>query len=253
MIEPVKGHIRHHFSETDSTNVRARFLSEQGSPEWTIVTADFQSMGRGRRGNIWISESGQNLLLSVILRPQRAMEYWGCIPLLVGVAVVDALAEAESVGSQLKWPNDIMVDSRKLGGVLIETGETDGQRWMVAGIGLNVNQTVFPPDCKIPPTSLAMETGKKHGIDSLIPPLLDTLGSWYRTWNDFGNAKIIAAWKERTNMIGKTVLIQSGTSKLIGTMHDIAADGSMVLYGKDGTKRNIFAGDVTILSMNDSE
>src|SRR4051812_30256001 len=133
---------RAHFRVTDSTNARARDLAAAGAPHGTVVTAREQTAGRGRQGRRWVGPPGEALLVSVILR-----EFDGLLPLRAGLAVADVAGEA----ARVKWPNDVLVDGRKLAGILVEGRPHEGR----AGVGIGVNVSAAPPGPGAPPAGRA--------------------------------------------------------------------------------------------------
>ncbi len=150
-----------HYRRTDSTNSRARELAEEGAPGGTVVTAGEQTAGRGRQGRAWTAPAGKALLYSAVLRPLGDQPL---LPLAVALAVCDAVEElAPGTGAQIKWPNDVWVEGRKLAGILIETRTQDD--WAVLGIGLNLTiaPNEFPPDLRDKAVSLFGSTEQGRG------------------------------------------------------------------------------------------
>ena len=155
--------------ETGSTNDDARELARDGAPHLTTVVADRQTAGRGRRGRTWIAQPGEALLASWVVRPAIPVEQWSVLPLIVGVACVEAVRARTKVDCMLKWPNDLMVGERKLGGILVEA---EPPRFAVAGVGLNATATDFPDDLRTPPTSLAVEGAMRLDRADLLAAIL---------------------------------------------------------------------------------
>lgn len=147
------GHPHRHFSRTDSTNSRGRELAAAGAPHGTVVTASEQSAGRGRQGRSWVAPANKALLYSAIVRPLE--ERHMMLPLAVPLAVCEAAEELKpDLKCKVKWPNDVLVDNRKLAGVLIEARPQDG--WAVVGVGLNISisRDEFPPELQDTATSI---------------------------------------------------------------------------------------------------
>ncbi len=163
-----------HFRVTDSTNSRARELAEAGAPGGAVITASEQTAGRGRRGRVWTAPEGKALLYSAILRPLDERHL--LLPLSVPLAVCAAAEELRpGIECQVKWPNDIWLEGRKLAGILIEARPQDG--WAVIGIGLNLSiaPDEFPPDLRQPAVSLfdaALEPrgGSRRSLPAVAPP-----------------------------------------------------------------------------------
>ncbi len=240
------GAIRHHLSTTHSTNAVARDLVTRGAHHGTLVTAEVQSAGRGRFDRVWHSEPGANILVSFILHPRRAMDDWGGLPLLAGIAVQEAIAEVSSVPTWLKWPNDVFVADRKLCGILVESGVMGEDRWVIAGIGINVNQRGFPVGCHHEPTSLAREAGVDVSRPLLLDALCRHLDAWLERWERAGNPAIIDRWKKSNKLFGRMVVAGDGDEVLPVRIIDLAADGSLIVEDADGTRRAFYAGDISL-------
>jgi BirA family biotin operon repressor/biotin-[acetyl-CoA-carboxylase] ligase len=192
------GHPRVHLRLTDSTNARARALAAAGAPHGTVVTAREQSAGRGRQGRTWSAAAGKALLCSVILRsPPRLL------PLAVGVAVAET-CEAHGRAARLKWPNDVLLDGRKVAGILVEGRPQQG--WAVAGIGLNVAQQPedFSPELREAAGSLGLA-----GDD--LEPLLGRLLERLAVWCTRSDAEVVAAFGQRDVLQGAPVRWSGGS------------------------------------------
>jgi BirA family transcriptional regulator, biotin operon repressor / biotin---[acetyl-CoA-carboxylase] ligase len=214
---------RVHFRLTDSTNARARELAARGAPHGTVVTAAEQSAGRGRQGRTWTGPAGRALLCSVLVRdPPRLL------PLATGVAV------AEIVGpeARLKWPNDVLVDGRKVAGILVEARLQD--RWAVVGIGLNVavRDADFPPEVRERAGTLGLEPS---AIEPTLDALLRTLERWLATESD----AVLEAVRGRDALLGRPVHWGGRT----GTAAGIDGDGRLVVRTEEGEVR-LDAGEV---------
>jgi BirA family biotin operon repressor/biotin-[acetyl-CoA-carboxylase] ligase len=171
------GHPRHHHRLTDSTNERARELAARGAPDGTVVTASEQSAGRGRQGRTWTAPAGGALLCSAILRPLEARHR--LLPLAVPLAVCDAAEAVGASGCEVKWPNDVWMEGRKLAGVLIEARPP---RWAVIGIGLNlaIGPDEFPAELRDTATSVGSETS----VDAALAAVCEALGRWVEASDD---------------------------------------------------------------------
>ena len=165
-----------HLDETGSTNDRARELALGGAPHGTVVVAEHQSAGRGRQGRTWSAPPGRALTLSVLVRSQQArMEL---LPLAVALAVCEACEAAAPVSCQIKWPNDVWIDGRKVAGILIEARPQEG--WAVLGIGLNVDtaEDELEPELRETATSLRIATGGPVDREAALGALFDRLAVW---------------------------------------------------------------------------
>ena len=198
---------RVHHRVTDSTNARARELAVQGAPHGTVVTAHEQTAGRGRQGRTWVAPPGRSLLCSVIVRdPPRLL------PLAAGVAV----AEVAGPGAQLKWPNDVLLDGRKVAGILVEGRLAEG--WAVVGIGLNVALRVdeLPPELRETAGTLGLEP---DDLEPVLERLLAALGRWVEA--DDGD--VLEAIRARDALRGRSVRWAGGE----GTGAGIDGDGRL--------------------------
>lgn len=167
----------HHYSTIDSTNNHALREAAAGAPSYSVYLADEQIAGRGRGAHSWHSEPGNGLYVSILLRPKLSAQDSLWISLAAGLAAHDAVAELANVEPDLRWPNDLMIAecgiSKKFGGILVET-QTDGDnlRHAVVGIGINLNQTEFPPEIAAVATSVRLATGQEQSREALLLALL---------------------------------------------------------------------------------
>ena len=194
------GSPRVHHRVTDSTNERAKELALAGAPHGTLVTADEQTAGRGRQGRTWSAEAGDALLLSVVLRSLDEL-----LPLRAAVAVADAIP----LPAQIKWPNDVWVEGKKVSGILVEGRPQEG--WAVLGIGLNVATRSFPEELAEIATSLALE-GAALSREEVLDALLVSLDRLLTA----DAADILAAWRERDALLGAPVAWNGGRGKGAG-------------------------------------
>lgn len=238
-------HPRIHHESIDSTNTSARALATAGAEDGTVVTASFQTKGRGRLDRSWLAPPGVNLLASVILYPLRPLEEWGGIPLLAGRAVADAITSVGSIDTTLKWPNDVLVEQRKIAGVLVEAGQAAARAWCVIGVGINVNQREFEGSYRHEPTSMLLEAGRMHDVEAVLDAFLSELDRWYGTWTAHGTPAIVTAWKLRTDMIGSIRTLEDRTGTRRVTVLDVDNDGSLRVRHDDGSEARVYAGDLS--------
>ena len=166
----------HHFPTIDSTNTYALEQVRQGAPHGSFYVADEQTAGRGRSDHAWHSQAGEGLYLSVLLRPEIATAELIWLPLLAGLAAHRAIHEVTALAVDLRWPNDLLIESRKTGGILVEA-QTESDRAIAAviGIGINLHQQRFPSGLATEPTSLDLETGRFTSRQDLLIALLRLL------------------------------------------------------------------------------
>ncbi len=197
----------HLFPEVASTNTLAMEMASTGAPEGTVVLAETQTGGKGRRGRTWISPKG-NLYLSVILRPDIPLHKAPLITLMGAVAVASAMRRMCEVKAFIKWPNDILISGKKVCGLLTEmSAEQDRVRHIVLGIGIDVNMELaaLPPDVRALTTTLAAETGVKIDRTALLRQLLRELDHWYRVFLT-NERDVLKEWKTLNMTIGNRVM-----------------------------------------------
>ena len=226
-----------HYRRTDSTNTRVRELAEAGAPGGTVVTADEQSAGRGRQGRIWSAPAGKALLYSALLRPLGDRPL---LPLAVALAVCDAAEQlAPTASCQIKWPNDVWIEERKLAGILIETRTQDD--WAVIGVGLNLTiaPEEFPPDLRSPATSLFASTPRTAA--AALSRRLDR-------WIEADPAQVLSAYRERDVLAGREIAWSDGPDLKQISGSGVAAGvddrGGLVVTLADGGSTVLFAGEV---------
>jgi BirA family biotin operon repressor/biotin-[acetyl-CoA-carboxylase] ligase len=164
------------FPVTDSTNSDAVDAARAGAPHGSVYFADEQLAGRGRGSNSWLSTAGDGLYMSVVLRPRFSLARLPLLPLAAGLAAVEAVRAASGLVADLRWPNDILLDARKAGGILVEAHTEDhAVAYAVVGIGINVHQREFPSGLATPATSLDVEAGRRIARQPLLLALLKSL------------------------------------------------------------------------------
>jgi BirA family biotin operon repressor/biotin-[acetyl-CoA-carboxylase] ligase len=231
--------------ELGSTNAEAARLAREGAAPGVVVVAEHQHSGRGRLDRRWESPPRSALTFSVLWRPPVPMEFWPWLPLLTGYAVRSALFEA-GAEAHLKWPNDVLIDERKVAGVLVERVETPSGPTAIVGVGLNVSMT--EDELPVPTAgSLALATGTSPDRTDLLIGLLAALGPAYDEWvaeSAHGSPALRAAYRAACSTIGRTVRadLPDGRS-LIGLATGVDAQGRLVLATPTGS-RTIGAGDV---------
>jgi BirA family transcriptional regulator, biotin operon repressor / biotin---[acetyl-CoA-carboxylase] ligase len=223
----MSGTPRVHFRLTDSTNERAKELAAAGAPHGTLVTADEQSAGRGRQGRSWTAPARSAVLMSLVTRRLPAT-----LPLAAAVAICEALP----VRCQIKWPNDIWLERRKLAGILVEGRPQEG--WAVLGIGLNVTTEAFPPELDETATSLRLN-GIETSTEAVLASLLDSLDEWLEAPDE----AVLAAWRERDALRGEPVRWTGGE----GTAEGIDASGALIVATGSG-RVTLDAGEVHLLT-----
>jgi BirA family transcriptional regulator, biotin operon repressor / biotin---[acetyl-CoA-carboxylase] ligase len=249
---PSFGAPHRHFRMTDSTNARARALVESGAPGGTVVTASEQTAGRGRQGRTWTAPPGKALLYSAILRPLDERHL--LLPLSVPIAVCEAAEQlAPGIECQIKWPNDIWIDNRKLAGVLIDAKPQDG--WAVIGVGLNltIERDEFPPDLRDTAISIfGSSTGGRGRIRRSLPAVAPSgppptpltaakvLNRHLAHRVEADRKGTLAAWRKRDALRGRQISWQGGE----GIADGIEDSGDLVVVTAGGDRVVLGAGEV---------
>ena len=244
----IGGNIQH-FAEIDSTNNYAKKIASEGCAHGTVVVADRQTMGRGRIGRQWQSDSADGLWFSIVVRPELEPENIQVITLATSVAVVEAIKETQGIICGIKWPNDIILDGRKLGGILTELSAEPGHvNYVVVGIGINVNQDLehFDYEIRQKAVSLKMYDNKPVQRSKLLGSILTSFEKLYKSVLLGKNKDIIDKWSEYSVTIGKEVKVAYRNVEYIGTAQSIAADGRLIVKCKDGVTREISAGEIQV-------
>ena len=244
------GHKIHYYSETDSTNDKAFALGIAGAPEGTVVIADRQSSGKGRLQRSWHSPPGVNIYTSLILRPRIASSEAARIPIVAGIAVAEVLDKYSPSRIKLKWPNDVLLNNKKVCGILSQA-KIAGKKidFIVLGIGININigQNELPLEICDSATSLIMETGREISRQELIISLYENLEKWYKQLLQKGFIRIKEKWLEMTPMIGQTVQVIFQDEKIEGKATGIDDEGSLIILAERNKEIKVYAGDATIL------
>ncbi|MDH4069671.1 MAG: biotin--[acetyl-CoA-carboxylase] ligase [Ignavibacteria bacterium] len=235
------------FETIDSTNTCGRAVAACGAPEGTIVIAEEQTEGKGRQGRSWVANPGENLMFSVLLRPGLPTDQLNLFPFYAAVAVSQGVERETSLRVECKWPNDLLLGGRKFAGILLQ-GSVDGSsiEYLVLGIGINVNQSVFPPELDGKATSLLIEGGRRIDRMRLLRTILQSLEDHYAQISRSGLDPLLSEWKERTPMLNKPVSVLREGETITGIMKGVTRQGGMVL-AVNGTEQILHAGDVTIL------
>jgi len=222
------GCVVHAFESVMSTQELAAALAREGAPTGTVVTARHQTGGRGRRGRSWWDAPGQSLLLSVVLRPPGPVAQAPQLSLVAALAVTDALATAATLRASIRWPNDVLVDGRKICGILPEaaSGSGDAVGHVILGLGINVNQTAFPAALATRATSIRLLTGRLHELVPLRRVVLDALDRRYERWLAGGFAALREECRQRSSTLGERVRGDGGVE---GRAVDIAEDGALLV------------------------
>jgi BirA family biotin operon repressor/biotin-[acetyl-CoA-carboxylase] ligase len=236
-------------AQVGSTNDIALAARAEGAPEGLAVLADRQTAGRGRLGRTWQSAPGVGIYTSVLLRPQAPAARAPLLTLAVGIAAAETVQEITGLLPRLKWPNDIQLDGRKVGGILVEGTTLEGRlSEAVVGIGINVNQEAadFPAELGDSATSLRMVLGGPVGRADLVAGLYNTLEHWYRVFRDGEWHTILDRGRAWSAVLGQPVEVRSATECWLGLAWDLDQDGALIVRDARGALRRVVGGDVSI-------
>ncbi len=236
-----------HFFKTDSTNRVALELGHAGEPEGAIVLAEEQTAGRGRAGRKWHSERAAGIYASLLLRPKLAPVQAPLLTMMAGLSAHSAVQVLTGLAVDLKWPNDLLIRGKKVGGILTEMHAEPGQvRFVIVGIGLNVNQEKFPSELANVATSLRAETGKPQSRMELLVRLLREFESDYNRFLREGVGSVVARFESVSSYArGKRVRVTNGTESYAGTTAGLGPEGLLQVEREDGRITAVISGDVT--------
>lgn len=226
--------------ESTSTNAEVADRFRAGEQAGLVLVAENQTAGRGRLGREWVAPPRSSLIVSILLTPRAPADRWPWLPLLTGVATAAAVRRSTGVQVDLKWPNDVLADGRKLGGILLERVEKDGVAAAVVGIGINCAQTQSElpvPDA----TSLTMATGAPVDRAALLAALVEELGTRYDEWES--GADLRTAYLELCLTPGQEVRVTVPGGEVVGRAVDVDPTGRLVVRTEAG-EEHLGAGDV---------
>ena len=232
-----------------STNDIARVWADEGAPEGALVFADHQVGGRGRHGRTWTVSPGQNLTISIVLRPRMEVDHLGLVSLAAGVAVADTLVSCcPGHRVTLKWPNDVRIEGRKCCGILLESSYASRRvgTTLILGIGLNVNQRAFEGELSNSATSMALATGKRVEREEILALLVSHLEERYGQ-SIRESERIIGDYESLLDWVGQPVRVHeaSGRPMAKGLLLGVDGTGALILQTHDG-RRTYHAGEVTL-------
>ena len=235
-----------YLSKTDSTNAEIiRRLNNHPPEEGLVVIADCQTSGRGRLGRVWHSEPENGIYLSTLFRPALSPEKLPLITLMAGLATILAVNQVISCPARLKWPNDLLLNGKKIAGVLCENHSTQSPA-VIIGIGINVNNSQFPSEIKDIATSLKLETGLEINRTSLIKKLIMQLDFQYNELKNNEIKILLESWCQNTDLFGKTITINKGNQKIAGKALRLDELGRLVIADKSGDELILNSGEVSL-------
>jgi BirA family biotin operon repressor/biotin-[acetyl-CoA-carboxylase] ligase len=237
----------YHFFKTDSTNRVALDLGHAGEPEGAVLLAEEQTAGHGRAGRAWYSERAAGIYVTLLLRPRLAPVQAALLTMMAGLSARAAIQAQTGLTVDLKWPNDLLINGKKAGGILTEMHAEPAQvRFVIVGIGLNVNQEKFTGELAAVATSLRIETGKTQSRLDLLVRLLREFENDYNRFLREGASDVTAKFAAISSYArGKRVRVTNGTESFAGTTVGLGPEGLLKVKRDDGDVVTVIAGDVT--------
>ena len=237
-----------YFDETDSTNNVIKRLAEEGGVHGTLAVADAQTGGKGRRGRPWNAPRGVGIWMSLLLRPDIAPADASMITLISALAVSDGIRETTGLDSVIKWPNDVVVNGKKLCGILTEmSSEIDHVNYVVPGIGINVNTESFPEEIRQVATSVYLETGKKANRSRIIGAVLRHYEKYYDIFMQKKDmTDLLEIYNRRLANNGAPVRVLDPAGEYTGTALGINHRGELLVETETGEVRNVLSGEVSV-------
>jgi BirA family transcriptional regulator, biotin operon repressor / biotin---[acetyl-CoA-carboxylase] ligase len=236
-----------HFFQTDSTNRVAMELGYAGEPEGTVVMAEAQTAGQGRSGRTWHSERGTGLYFTLLLRPRLSPAQAPLLTMLAGISAHAAVQALTGLVPELKWPNDLLLNGKKFGGILTEMhAEPNAVRFVIVGIGINVNQEKFPAGLSASATSVRKETGRMTYRLELLARLLSQFEGDYNRFLREGPGFVVDRFQSVSSFAqGRRVRVETGAESYAGTTAGLSPEGLLLVARDDGPLVTVVAGDIT--------
>ncbi len=242
------GHRVKFYDTLASTNLQAKLDAENGAEEGTLIVADMQTAGRGRKGRFWSSPAGTNVYFTLILKPDFAVGLASMVTLVMGMAVAEGIRESCGVAAEIKWPNDIVAGGKKVCGILAEMSvEREYIHYIVIGVGVNVGRQSFPEEIADVATSLQAECGRKVSRAELTVSILKAFEGFYRI---FQGACSLEPLIERYNRLlvnkDREVRVLDPKGEFRGIARGINRTGELLVELPDGTVTEVYAGEVSV-------
>jgi BirA family biotin operon repressor/biotin-[acetyl-CoA-carboxylase] ligase len=244
-LERVRSHLADHkiywHPAIGSTMTEASRLAAAGCESGTVVGADEQTAGQGRYGRMWHSEPGAGLYVSIVLRNPFPPDALPVVTLALGLAVSEAILKACDVSTDLRWPNDVLIHSKKCAGIL---AQLEGSA-IIAGIGINVNHAAFPEELRGIATSLHIASGRQHSRERLLVELISSVINFCSILEKEGREPILAMFSRASSFVfGRRVYVDQGDAMLHGTTTGLNPSGFLMLREDNGKQSVIMAGGV---------
>ncbi|NIK77637.1 BirA family biotin operon repressor/biotin-[acetyl-CoA-carboxylase] ligase [Paenibacillus castaneae] len=236
-----------HFDSVESTQNLARSAAEEGAAEGTLFIAEQQVNGRGRMGRSWVSPQGKGIWMSMVLRPSVPIHFAPQLTLLTAVALCRSLKRITSLPIGIKWPNDLLIDGKKISGILLESSaEEERLRYVIAGIGISVNldKEDYPEEILEKATSLSIAGGKKWDRVDIIAAFLKEWEQLYMLYKEQGFDPIITLWEALSVSLGKATRLITPQGEIIGKPTGLDSSGAILVELADGTIKPVFSAEM---------
>lgn len=242
-----------HFESIDSTNTYAKEAASKGAPEGTLIISDEQVMGRGRLGRTWTSPKGTGIWMSLVLRPDIEPVHAAKMTQIAAAAMNEAIVQTTGLAAGIKWPNDIIVNKKKVCGILTEmSAELNTVNYVVVGIGVNVNVEAFPEELCEKATSLKIESGQTIKRKEVVVEFAHQFESFYKAYINEGNLqRTLSYCREHSVTIGQQVRVIHKNETLYGEAIDLNQDGELLVKFENGEVKPVFYGEVSVRGLTD--
>ena len=239
-----------HFESVDSTNEVAKRFAAKGDKDKTVYIAEEQTAGRGRLDRSWTSKKGANLMFTILLRPAFRPQDASKVPIIAAVAVAQSLRNFTRLVAQVKWPNDVLIGPKKICGIRCEmAADFDRAEWLIVGIGVNVNQTVFPKELADKATSVRAESNRNTSRPQLLLSILSDFFDLYKkTFEEGGFDDVIVEYTKMSVLFQQMITIQAGGRETHGRCIGFDREGCLIMQNEQNRRVRIMAGDVSIRS-----
>ena len=237
-----------YYDKIDSTNNQVRRLAEEGAEEGLLVVAECQEAGKGRRGRVWKSPAGSGIWMSFLLKPQVGPEHASMLTLVAAMAVASGIQDITGMETKIKWPNDLVLSGKKICGILTEMStDLDSIRYIIVGIGINVNTSDFPEDIAATATSLYLESGKSWKRSELIAAIMKRMEQYYEIFlktADLSGLK--EEYESKLANLGRQVKVLAPKQEYCGICRGITDGGELLVEREDGSISQVMSGEVSV-------
>ena len=237
-----------YYKQLDSTNIEITRLAAQGAAHGTVVVADEQTAGKGRRGRNWESPAGENIYMSVLLRPDCIPNRAPMLTLVMAYSVAEALKGIGFANVQIKWPNDLVLSGKKICGILTEMRLEDSRiDYVVVGVGINVNTSQFPAELRETATSLYQESGKLFDRKDIVESVVTHFDEAYRKFLKTQDLSFLRdEYNDMLVNVGKEVRVLEPGNEYTAYAQGINSEGELLVRTKDGEEKKVYAGEVSV-------